>query len=63
VTALISCLQDESPSIREESAKTLGRIGPPARAAVVELSRLASDRETAVRTSAEAALEKIRATP
>lgn len=59
VQALITCLNAESPRIREEAARALGNIGDPARVACPELARLMQDPEKSVSIAAQQAMEKI----
>ena len=60
VPALVCCLRDESPVVRECSARVLGTIGAPARPAVAILTRLAEDQEEPARAAALEALGKIK---
>ena len=59
VPALVCCLRDESPAVRECSARVLGTIGAPARPAIAILNRLAEDQDEPVRLAAHEALGKI----
>lgn len=59
VQALITCLNAESPRIREEAARALGNIGEAARAAYPELSRRVQDTEESVSMAAREAMDKI----
>lgn len=58
---LVACLRDESPPVREWSARTLRKIGPSAKPAIPALTRAAEDKEESVRAAAQEALETIRA--
>jgi len=58
---LVACLRDESPLVREWSARTLTKLGPFAKPAVPALIRVAQDKDEPVRVAAQAALETIRA--
>jgi HEAT repeat protein len=58
---LVACLRDESPPVREWSARTLRTIGPLAKPAIPALTRAAQDKEESVRAAAQEALETIRA--
>lgn len=60
VPALIWCLRDESPAVRECSARVMGNIGAPAQPAVAILKRLAEDPEEPARAAAKEALGKIK---
>ncbi len=60
---LIALLEHESPSFRKAAAKTLGEIGPPAKAAVPALREALKDKTHYVRKAAAAALKKIQAAP
>jgi len=60
VLTLVCCLRDESPSVRECSARVLGNIGALARPAVAVLERLAEDREDPAHAAAKEALGKIK---
>jgi HEAT repeat protein len=53
VPSLVQTLHDEA------AARTLGKIGPPARSAIPELTRLTQAKEESVRAAAKGALEKI----
>jgi len=59
VPGLTDCLSDESPVVRESSARTLGAIGVAANPAVPELIRLTRSAPEPVRAAAEEALAKI----
>ena len=59
--ALIEALKDETTEVRLSAAKTLGIIGPPARAAVPELTGRLADPVETVRAAAKEALEKAQA--
>ena len=58
--ALVGCLRDESPAVRECSARMLGNLGVPTPLAVVLLKRLAEDPEEPARAAALEALGKIK---
>ena len=61
VDPLVSALGDRSPAVRASTAEALGEIGDPrARSALEKSAR--SDPDSAVRASAAAAIEKLRAT-
>ena len=57
---LIFCSNDDSPVIREWSARILGHIGPPTERAILPLTELVQDKEASVRAVAQAALETLR---
>lgn len=59
IGALRNCLRDPSASVRAWSAKDLGAIGPPARAALKDLTYALQDDEPAVRAAARQAMEEI----
>ncbi|MFH1266380.1 MAG: HEAT repeat domain-containing protein [Planctomycetota bacterium] len=59
VRSLIELLQDESPSVRDQAAWGLSRLGPAAKAAVPALSALLRAPETNVRDAAARALGRI----
>ena len=59
VPALVCCVRDESPAVRERSARLLATIGAPDRLATVLLQQLAKDQEEPVRAAAVQALAKI----
>ena len=59
VLTLVGCLRDESPAVREDSARLLGNLGAPARPAVAILKRLAEDQQEPARAAAQEALRKI----
>ncbi len=56
VPALVEALADSSDDVKVSAANALGRIGAGAKAAVSELSKLATHQNPAVRSSAEDAL-------
>lgn len=58
---LVACSHDESPAIREWSARILGKISPAAKPVIPALTRLAQDKEKSVRLVAQKALETINA--
>jgi hypothetical protein len=57
--ALIEALGDEDPKVRAQVARTLGLIGPGAKAAVPALTKALKDEESAVREAAKQSLRKI----
>ena len=59
VCRLSECLNDESPVIRSEAARSLGLIGPPAQSALPDLIRLAEDKQDLVGLSAREAAARI----
>jgi HEAT repeat protein len=59
VAILIVALRDEDTAVRLHVARTLGRLGRQATAAVPELRRAEWDRALVVRRAAREALEKI----
>ena len=59
VPALIQALKDEDWRVRYDAAKTLGQIGPEAKAAVPALAQALKDGDWHVRQSAAEALEKV----
>jgi HEAT repeat protein len=59
VPTLIALLGDSSEKVRALAAQTLGRIGPAAAVAKVQLQRLLTDQSPAVQDAAKAALTQI----
>jgi HEAT repeat protein len=61
VPALVDALKDADAGVRSETILSLVKIGPPAKAAIAQLSEVEQhDNEESVRTLASKALEKLR---
>jgi len=60
VPALAAALRREQPIVRFEAAQALGKIGPPAVAALPALEALGEDPDMHVRNAAAAAIQKIK---
>ena len=61
--ALVAALEDKDKTVRAQSARALGRIGAPARAAAARLTALSRDSDLVVSREAQAALEAISPSP
>jgi len=57
--ALVACVRDDSPAIRQWTARALGTITPPCKPAVGGLARLEQDQDESVRAAAKAALASL----
>jgi HEAT repeat protein len=57
--SLLVALEDKDKTVRAQAARTLGRIGPPARRAVPALTAMSRDADVFVSREARAALESI----
>jgi HEAT repeat protein len=56
---MAALLKDENTGVRAQAAKSLGSLGPDAKAALPALKEAAKDKEEAVRKAAEDAVELI----
>jgi HEAT repeat protein len=61
VSTLAEGLKSSEAPVRMKSAEALGRIGPDAKAALPQLTRLLKDNDVEVRAAADRAIEQIKA--